>query len=198
VPNTTERFHDETARIATLPNFLTVIRLILVIPFAWLAAKGEDGAALFIFFIAGLSDGLDGHLARRLGQRSKWGRLLDPLADKILTNVAFVVLSLFRGEPPFVPLWLAGAVVARDILIVGGAGLVYAKVQSSAFRPTVSGKINTLLEIGVVILFLASSRWTGLRPVLPPLYVVLLISIVVSATDYVRQGVRMVRRRPIP
>lgn len=189
-----ERFGHETTRIATLPNLLTMARLLLTIPFAWLAGRGDDGAALGVFFLAGLTDTLDGQLARRLGQASKWGRLADPLADKLLTAVAFGVLSLSRGDLPSLPVWLAIAVIGRDVLILVGAGLVYVTVRSSGFQPTVFGKLNTFLEIGVVICFLAATVFGVLQPFLNPLYFLLLVSILVSGGDYVRQGVRMLRQ----
>jgi cardiolipin synthase (CMP-forming) len=193
VAATSQQSPDETRRIATVPNLLTVLRVILVIPFASLAARGEDGAALAVFFVAGLTDALDGHLARRLGQRSMLGRLADPLADKLLTSVAFAVLAFFRTGLPAIPAWLAITVIARDVLILAGAGLVYAKARSSAFAPTVFGKLNTLLEIAVVIGFLAGSGVAGFRPLLEVFYYLLLLSILVSGGYYVRQGVGMLR-----
>jgi cardiolipin synthase (CMP-forming) len=192
--DTRGRVNHETTRIATLPNALTIIRLLLVIPFAWLAIRGHDGAALAIFCLAGLTDAMDGHLARRLGQVSRWGRLADPVADKLLTSVAFAMLSFFRGELPSIPAWLAIAVIARDLFILAGAGLIYASVRSSAFKPTMSGKLNTLLEIGVVICFLAATGSINLQPFLNLLYILLLISILVSGADYLIQGVRMLRK----
>jgi cardiolipin synthase (CMP-forming) len=188
------RVNHETTRIATLPNALTIIRLLLVIPFAWLAMRGDDGAALAIFCLAGLTDAMDGHLARRLGQVSRWGRLADPVADKLLTSVAFTVLSFFRGELAALPVWLAIAVILRDLFILAGAALIYFSVRWSAFKPTFSGKLNTVLEIGVVICFLAATGFTDLQPFLNPLYFLLLISILVSGGDYLLQGVRMLRK----
>jgi cardiolipin synthase (CMP-forming) len=188
-----QQFQHETRRIATLPNLLTLLRLILVMPFAYLAAQGQDHTALAVFLAAGLTDALDGHLARRLGQKSKLGRLVDPLADKLLTSVAFAVLAFFRTGLTTLPAWLAIAVIGRDVLILAGAGFVYAKVRSTAFAPTVFGKLNTLLEITVVVAFLAVSGVSGFRPVLQALYYLLLLSILVSGGDYVRQGARMLR-----
>jgi cardiolipin synthase (CMP-forming) len=189
-----ERFHRETTQIATLPNLLTIIRLILVIPFAWFLLKGADGVALGIFFVAGLTDILDGQIARWLGQTSKWGRLVDPIADKLLTCVAYVVLSLFRSGLPAIPMWVTIAVLSRDVVILVGAGVVYASVRSTGFKPTLFGKLNTVIELGVVCCFLAATATPGLRPFLNPLYWLLLISIVVSGGDYVVQGARMLRK----
>jgi cardiolipin synthase len=185
-------FARETERLATIPNLLTVLRLLLILPFAWLGATGRDVAALVVCFIAGLTDALDGKLARKLGQASKWGRLADPIADKVLTSVAFIVLSLFREGLTAIPLWVMLAVVARDVMILIGCGIVYAAARTSAFQPTVSGKANTAIEILVVVCFLAATVLPFLAAVLPVLYVLLLISLLISGGDYVLQGARMI------
>jgi cardiolipin synthase len=90
----------------TVPNALTVFRLLAVIPFSVWATNGSDRKALAIFVIAGVTDMLDGTIARRFGQASKVGRLLDPLADNLLTGASFVVLSVFRPALPSIPKWL--------------------------------------------------------------------------------------------
>jgi cardiolipin synthase len=183
----------ERATLWTAPNAITALRVLLIPPFAAYAIAGQDMAALAIFAAAGLSDVLDGALARRWGQSSKWGRLLDPFADKLLTGTAFVVLALFRPAPPAMPLWVMAAVVGRDAAILAGSALVYGAKRNSGFKPSLAGKLNTLIEIGVVVWFLAAARFAGLAPVLPLLYAALLISLVVSLADYTRAGFRMLR-----
>jgi cardiolipin synthase len=188
-----ERFPNETSRIATLPNVLTLFRLLLVAPFAVFAARGEDMAALTVFMLAGLTDGLDGEVARRLGQESKWGRLADPVADKLLMGVAYAVLAWFRPGLPSIPAWLAWAVIGRDVVILGGAGVVFSATRSSGFAPSIFGKLNTSLEILVVVGFFSASKFAAIQPFLYPLYYLLLASILVSGADYIRQGVKMTR-----
>src|SRR5689334_1928041 len=90
----------------TVPNALTLIRVLAIIPFVALATRGRDRAAMILFIAAGVTDMLDGTIARRFGQTSKMGRLLDPLADKLFTGVTFVTLSAFRGPLPHIPAWL--------------------------------------------------------------------------------------------
>lgn len=167
--------------------------MVLIIPFAWLCIIGQDMAALGVFLVAGVTDALDGHLARRFGQSSMWGRLADPWADKLLTTTAYLVLSIFRSPLPAIPVWLTVSVILRDIFILVGALVVYLLARSSGFKPTVSGKINTFLEIGVVVWFLVSSRLPVIAPMLPVWYVLLLGSLILSGGDYMLQGVRMVR-----
>jgi cardiolipin synthase len=177
----------------TIPNLLTATRILLIAPFAWLCIRGYDISALIVFFIAGLTDAFDGTLARALHQRSKFGRLADPLADKLLTTVSFLALSLFRTSGPAIPLWVTMAVISRDVLIVAGALVVYALTRSTAFEPHVIGKANTFIELGLIVVVLASSRLRFLSYFMTALYVLLLVSLVVSAADYTAQGVRMIR-----
>jgi cardiolipin synthase len=177
----------------TLPNVLTAVRLLSIVPFFFLAMYGRDREALVLFFLAGLTDTLDGAIARRLGQSSKLGRLLDPLADKIFTGVAFVALAAFRPHNSSIPLWVMLAVILRDVLILLGSFLVFRVSRNTGFKPSAYGKLNTFLEIGVVVLFLAQSDFTVLTAFLPYAYVLLLISILVSAGDYLRAGLRMIK-----
>ncbi len=177
----------------TFPNALTVARLVAILPFAFLAMKGRDREALILFVVAGLTDTLDGSIARRFGQTSKIGRLLDPLADKLFTGVAFVVLSAFRSRFSNIPIWVMVAVLLRDVLILSGSLLVYRTSRNSGFRPSIYGKLNTFLEIGIVVLFLAQTDIPFLTTVLPITYAALLISLLASTADYLRAGLRMIR-----
>ncbi len=177
----------------TIPNALTVARLVAIVPFAFLAMHGKDRAALMLFVVACLTDTLDGTLARRFGQTSKIGRLLDPLADKLFTGAAFVVLSAFRAGLASIPIWVMAAVLLRDVLILSGSFLVYRASRNSGFQPSVYGKLNTLLEIGIVVCFLAQPDFPFLTAVIPGAYVLLLISLLASTGDYLRTGLRMVR-----
>jgi len=177
----------------TIPNVLTVARLGAIIPFAWLAMRGQDRAALILFLLAGLTDTLDGTIARKFGQASKVGRFLDPIADKLFTGVAFVVLSMFRSGLTSIPVWVMAAVLLRDALILCGSLIVYRVSRNSGFQPSVYGKLNTLLEIGTVVCFLGQRDVPFLSVSFPAAYVVLLVSILVSAGDYLRNGLRMMR-----
>lgn len=189
---TTDR---ENTTWRTLPNLLTAFRIALVVPFALLCAAGGDLLALGIFLLAAVTDTLDGTLARRFHQRSKFGRLADPLADKLLTTTAFVTLCFFRRGAPAIPVWIALAVVLRDAFILTGCLVVYLLIRSLAFKPRVFGKANTFLEISTIVCFLASSRILFVSYVMRPLYWFLLASLILSAIDYTLQGLRMLRER---
>jgi cardiolipin synthase len=183
----------ETESWRTLPNLLTALRILLIVPFGYYAVHGQDINALVIFVIAGLTDTLDGTLARWLNQRSKLGRLVDPIADKFLTGIAYIILSLFRDGRPAIPTWLMAAVIARDILILSGSWLVYRIAQTTAFQPTIFGKLNTLIELSVIAGFLGMTYFPEVASVMPVFYVVTAVSILVSFSGYARQGIQMIQ-----
>src|SRR4051812_27756954 len=118
VANSSARQEVDTWR--TVPNLITAVRVLLIVPFSYFVARGQDLYALAIFFVASVSDSIDGTVARWLNQRSKLGRLVDSVADKVLTGVAYVMMSWFRGDRPAIPVWVMVAVITRDILILAG------------------------------------------------------------------------------
>ncbi|MFO1185060.1 MAG: CDP-alcohol phosphatidyltransferase family protein, partial [Bauldia sp.] len=101
--------------IVTLPNIITLLRLVLVPTIVWLITIQRPVLAFWLFVMAGAGDALDGHLARKFDLRSRLGALLDPLADKVLLVSLYVVLTIMSE----IPTWLAYLVVSRDVLIVG-------------------------------------------------------------------------------
>ncbi|MBV9759271.1 MAG: CDP-alcohol phosphatidyltransferase family protein [Acidobacteriaceae bacterium] len=187
------RFKAESGAWLTIPNLLTLFRLVLIAPFGWLCIRGHNIPALFVFLIAGITDTLDGTLARRFNQRSKFGRLADPIADKLLTTVSFLALSLFRQGRPAIPLWVTIAVIGRDALILIGSFVVYVSTGSTAFQPGAFGKVNTFIELGTIVLVLVSARLAFLAHVLSPVYFMLILSLILSTTAYVLQGLRTMR-----
>ena len=126
-----------------LPNLITLARL-LVVPLAvWLILAGRDGVAFWIFVAAGLSDALDGFIAKRFDRRTRLGALLDPIADKTLVVSLYVTLGL-AGE---LPNWLVILVVFRDTMIVGGFLLTQSIAVPKHYDPLYISKINTALQI---------------------------------------------------
>jgi cardiolipin synthase len=184
----------ETQSWRTIPNLITAIRILMIVPFVHFVGTGQDRYALIIFFIAGISDSLDGALARWLNQTSKFGRLVDPVADKFLAGIAYTAMSLFRNGRSAVPVWVMIAVIARDVLILLGCWVVYRVAHDSSFRPTIAGKINTVIELGTIGVFLGTDLFPALTGLLPYLYAIMAVSIVISAAGYARQGFRMLRR----
>src|SRR5207302_6313477 len=142
-----------SSRIITLPNLLTVVRMALVPVFVSLLFYQKFVLALVIFIVAGVTDGLDGLLARRFHQQSPLGRILDPIADKMMLVTSFVVLSMRSVYPiPLpkhlpVPFWVTITVISRDVFILVGAAAINMVTGFRAFRPSTLGKISTVVQI---------------------------------------------------
>ncbi len=137
-------------KVAHIPNILTVGRLISVPLTVWLMLQGQMTWAFWMFVAAGITDGVDGAVARLFNAHSKLGAFLDPLADKVLLVSIYVVLG-WLGD---LPSWLVIMIVFRDLFIVGGALLMLLLSRYSRVDPLYIGKINTFLQIvlaGVVL-----------------------------------------------
>jgi len=148
--------------------------------------------ALAIFILAGITDGLDGLLARRFDQKSQLGTILDPIADKLLLVTSFVVLSMRSVFPqPLpshlpIPFWVTVAVISRDVFILVGAAAINIVTGFRGFRPSVLGKINTTVQIVAIglIIFAASVPFaTGYY--LPTIYTIVFTFAVLSGAHYV-------------
>ena len=133
-----------------LPNALTILRMLLVPLLALRVFQHDYEAALCIAFIAAITDALDGLLARRFGWQSRLGGILDPLADKLMLLVSFVVLTMVGA----IPLWLTALVVCRDLVIVSGAVAYHYWVGPFDASPSMMSKITTVLQILLVLLIL--------------------------------------------
>ena len=134
----------------TIPNLLTIARIFLTLFLPRLHASEWMMAAFFVFFIAGLTDALDGLIARVLGQKSRLGSFIDPLADKLLLVTSFVMLWKI-GQIPF---WLVLITTGRDIFILGGFFVLLLCHVTFEINPLVSSKLTTLFELGTVFALL--------------------------------------------
>lgn len=135
-----------------VPNLITILRVALVGPAAWLLWHNHVGYALALIAVAGLSDAIDGELARRFNWRTRFGAIADPTADKLLVLVIFAVLAI-QGH---LPLWLLTIVVARDVVIVSGA-LTYRHLFGHLdIKPMLLSKINTGSQVLMLILLLVA------------------------------------------
>ena len=188
-----------------LPNALTIARIALVIPAGWLLWVEAIPEALVIFAIAGVSDFVDGELARRFNWRTNFGAIADPAADKLLVLVVIVVLAL-QGH---VPAWLPAVVVGRDLVIVSGALAYRLLVGKFEAEATPLSKANTALLIFVllvVIIGLMGDDYPGAAMVAAPIdplgFVLVAISSVVSGGQYVvlwsRRTAIELRARDVP
>ena len=179
----------------TIPNLLTLLRMGLVPLFIIALVNGDAKKALLIFLVAGVTDALDGFIARFWRQQSPLGAYLDPIADKLLLTSAYVVLSipsLTRGAP--IPLWVTILVISRDVLIVVIALVLYLAAGVRKFPPSVLSKINTVLQVVTIILVLLSGtlpeqRWLELVS-LTSVYLVAGLT-VATGLDYIVKASRM-------
>ncbi len=138
-----------------LPNVITIARIAAVIPLTWLLVERSYGAALLVAFIAGMSDAVDGFLAKRFGWTSDLGGILDPLADKLLLLSCFFVL----GSQGWLPVWLLLLVLGRDLLIVGGGVAFHYWIRPVTGEPLLVSKLNTFLQILLILLLLLDLGW---------------------------------------
>lgn len=165
--------------VSQLPNLITIARIALA-PMLVLALNGGDyKLALAIFLIAGLSDGLDGLIARRFHYQSRLGGILDPAADKILLVSAYVMLAVLNR----LPFWLVIVVVFRDLFIVGGY-VVYTSMYGPVhMRPSWISKFNTFMQIALVVTVLSEQAIDIAFP-----HVVMILAYVVFVTTVASGG----------
>ncbi len=181
-----------SSRIITLPNVLTIIRMVLIPVFVSMLFYQRFVLALLIFVIAGITDGLDGLFARRFRQQSQLGRILDPIADKLMLVTSFVVLSM-RGVFPTplprhlpIPFWVTITVLSRDVFILIGAAAINIVTGFRNFRPSFPGKVSTAVQIvAVAAVMLAARVRIGAGYYLPTLYTAVFALAIFSGVHYV-------------
>lgn len=165
-----------------LPNAICILRMLLVVPVALALVRGEYVLTLALFGIAAVSDGADGWLAKTFGWTSELGKILDPLADKLLLVTTFVTLAALG----LAPAWLAAAAVTRDVVIAGGAIAYQLLYGSPNGQPTIVSKVNTLLQLAFVLAAVAAAAWHRVPDaLLIPLGALTFVTTVVSGLDYV-------------
>jgi cardiolipin synthase (CMP-forming) len=167
--------------LSQLPNLITLSRIALTPALVLVLHDGNYPLALLLFTVAGLSDGLDGLIAKRFQYASRLGAILDPVADKFLLVSAYVMLTVLGH----LPVWLVVVVAFRDLLIVGGY-LVYTSMYGPAhMRPSWLSKVNTLLQIVLVVAVLAEQAAGASYPdAIRVLAYAVLISTVASGAHY--------------
>src|SRR5215470_17506209 len=170
-----------------LPNLITIARILLVPVIVWAIGSGENLFAFILFLLAGLSDAIDGFLAKRLGMATEFGSYLDPLADKALIVSIYVALGLVEA----LPRWLVILVVSRDIMIVAAVMLSWLVDKPVTVKPLAVSKANTAAQIVLATLVLAV---LGLRLNLGWLIdagiAVVAVLTLASIAAYVREWVR--------
>lgn len=177
-----------------LPNFLTLLRLAAIPVFLIFLSDHRYADALAIFVAAGVTDALDGAIARLMHSKTTLGAYLDPAADKLLLLSAFISLA-FLNE---VPRWLVVIVISRDVVVVLGYFLLFTMTQETMeVRPTVAGKLATFFQLGSVALVLVGLVWPVLVAPLVPLgffYAAALLT-TIAGIQYVYRGLVWVQVR---
>jgi len=171
---------------------LTIFRMVLIPIFVTQLFYQRFILALAVFVVAGVTDGLDGLLARRFDQRSQLGTVLDPIADKLMLVTAFIVLSMrsvFPQPVPShlpVPFWVTVAVISRDVFIVVGAAAINIMTGFRGFRPSWLGKLNTSVQIiGIAAIMFAARFPYGTGYYLPTMYTTVFTLAILSGAHYV-------------
>jgi len=174
----------------TIPNLLTLARICLTPLLAWLLLRQWMKAAFFVFFIAGLTDALDGLIARVLDQKSRLGSYIDPVADKLLLVTSFVLLWNV-GEIPF---WLVLIVVGRDLVILGGFFVLYFWQVEFEIKPLVSSKLTTLFQLGTVFALLGRSILEVSGWIYSALFIATAGFSILSGGQYLLNGLSLLKR----
>lgn len=171
----------------SLPNLITLARILLVPVMVWAIASDQMTVSFILFLVAGISDGVDGFLAKRFGMATEVGAYLDPLADKVLIVSIYVSLGVVEA----IPRWLVILVVSRDLLIVGGIMLSWVLGNPVTIKPATVSRLNTVAQIvlGGLVIAARAFHWDVELPeaVLMGLVAILtLLSIGVYLRDWVR------------
>ena len=177
--------------LALLPNALTILRLFLALPVGYLIVQGQFGPALIVGLLAGVTDALDGFLARKLKAYSRFGAALDPVADKILVTTTFLSMA-YVGLAPW---WLALVVLLRDLVIVLGAGCYHWLIGNLEMEPTALSKSNMFIQVGYCLLVLGAALLSSVpREPLQAGAVLVVVAAVASGLDYVITWTRRARK----
>ncbi|HEX2479735.1 MAG TPA: CDP-alcohol phosphatidyltransferase family protein [Geminicoccaceae bacterium] len=173
-----------------LANLVTLGRLLMVVPLVWLIVAEHLLAAFWLFVAAGISDAVDGFIAKRFNARTSLGSYLDPLADKILLDGIYVALAM--GQ--WLPVWLVVLVIGRDLLIVLGAAWI--RRRNAVFRPEplLIGKLNTFAQMLLAACALANmGGLMDLAVAVDLLVIAVALTTLLSGAGYAGQALRSVR-----
>ena len=174
--------------VINIPNLLTLLRMILIPVFAILLYYGYSGWGLIVFLIAGISDGVDGFIARRFNQETELGTIIDPIADKLLMTTAFIILTLPNILQPTrhlpVPFWVTASVIGRDVLIITIAGAINIMTGFRGFKPSWLGKMSTLVQVVAVVIILFAAVF-DYSYFLPTVYTLVVLFAFLSGVHYI-------------
>ena len=171
----------------TVPNLLTIFRILLTPLLVWLLIDKRLEQALFVFFFAGMTDGLDGLIARLFDQKTRLGAYLDPLADKLLLVSSFILL----GRLGLIPKWLVIIAVSRDAIIIMGLLMLIFNHVPVVIRPSIVSKATTLVQLVTVFSILSTPYIQMHNLIYSVLFVVTAGLSVVSGSHYLMMGISL-------
>ena len=173
--------------IINIPNSLTLLRILLTPLFVIFLLKHLYSSALIVFTIAGISDGLDGFIARYFNQRTTLGAYLDPIADKLLLTAAYVSLAVLNIIPP----WLTVIVISRDVLIAIGMFIFAMTNIKVEIKPSIVSKCTTSAQLLTVFLTLLQTEIQGVSVITYSLYWLTAVLTIMSGLHYVYKGLNI-------
>ena len=174
----------------TIPNLLTIIRILLTPLFVIFLIREHFNLALMVFVAAGISDGLDGFIARYFNQRSTLGAILDPIADKMLLVAAFVSLGVLS----VIPNWLTVVVITRDVVILMGVAIFSFQNIDFEINPSIVSKFTTVLQVVTVCLALLKFDRSGLAELQMLFYWITGFITTLSGLHYIYVGMGILQR----
>ena len=166
-----------------LPNALSIIRIILTVPIVIALLKEQYLLTLLLFLLAGISDALDGWIAKQFALQSRLGSILDPVADKVLLTCTFVTLYWIG----ILPLWLLMIIFVRDVIIIAGALGYFLGEESSEsdlIEPSLISKVNTVLQIALVLYLLLIQLYIAIDGFKDMVFIIVATSTALSGADY--------------
>jgi len=165
-----------------LPNSITILRILIMPVFVWVLLKEDYLLAMILFWAAGLSDGLDGFVAKRFNLVTRLGTILDPLADKLLMFSAYILLAVLGH----IPVWLLLSVAFRDFLLLGGFFIYTSILGPLKVKASLLSKMNTVFQLALIVSVLWQQAGAGiLQPLTLALMAVVFVTTVASCLHYI-------------
>jgi cardiolipin synthase len=179
--------------VLTYANQLTILRMIFIPCFVLLLIYDHPKLAILVFVLAGITDGLDGLIARKLQQKTVLGSFLDPMADKLLVTAAFITLTVPTVPVAYhIPVWLTVTAISRDLLIALAALIIHLQTGHTRFSPSFLGKCTTAGQLCTIAFVMAANLTSAVMPLLDLLIIATLLITVASGMHYFYRSVLLI------